>query len=282
MARDRHGGDDLVMRLVAIARGLEDDFQYNTAKLYRAAAASLEYRKSIGRPRLGGPLEAAMAAANDELRAAGFEPDFIDLLERGHAAVVARGLPAIEEIPNLNVCRHCGRVMPGERPERCPNCRAWWMTFHRFTPSYLLEPLEPDTIVAALGSNLAEIERIVTNASDEDVDSGPWTLRQILVHFVVSQHVIGGWALEAIDEDQPVLGINEPALDDSSIHRMLDELRHARLAMIERVRGLRAEQWERPAWQPILGHFTARSLASYLVRHEQEHLAEFEARSIGE
>jgi hypothetical protein len=206
MARDRHGGGDLVMRLVAIARGLEDDFQYNVAKLYRAAAASLEYRESIGRPRLGGPLEEAMAGANDELREAEFEPDFIDLLARGHGAVVARGLPMIEEIPNLHVCRHCGRIMPGEHPERCPSCRAWWMTFHQLTPSYLLEPLEPDTIVAALESNLTEIERIVTNASEEDVDSGPWTLRQILMHLLVSEHVIGGWALQAIDHDERSLG----------------------------------------------------------------------------
>jgi hypothetical protein len=63
---------------------------------------------------------------------------------------------------------------------------------------------------------------------------------------------------------------------------MLEELRDARRAKIERVRGLSAEQWERTALQPILGHFTVRSLASYLVRHEQEYLAEFEARGIGE
>jgi hypothetical protein len=280
-ARDRHSSGDLALRLVAIARGLEDDFQYNLAKLYRATAASIAYRASLGRPRFGGTLEEEMARVNHELRAAGFDAAIVELLERSTASVVDGGFPGLDEIPNPNVCRHCGQMMVGGHPERCPACGAWHLTFHAFIPSSLFEPRDNETIRAALQRNLDEIERVLAGTPEQNVDQGPWTLRQILVHFVGAQQMIGEWVNRALDEDNPTLSIDEPRIPDRSLDEHGAELRRMRLATIERVDRIEPHEWERPAWQPEFGEFTVRSGLSYLVSHEQEHLAEFEARSLG-
>jgi hypothetical protein len=59
--------DDLILRLSAVARGLEDEGQLNLAKLFRAAAAGENYRHTQDRPRQGGGLEEAMRSAVDDL-----------------------------------------------------------------------------------------------------------------------------------------------------------------------------------------------------------------------
>jgi hypothetical protein len=52
--------ENLILRMGAVARGLEDEGQYNIAKLLRAAIAGEIYRSSQQRPRQGAGLEEAL------------------------------------------------------------------------------------------------------------------------------------------------------------------------------------------------------------------------------
>ena len=110
--------------LTAIARGLEDEGQYNVAKLFRAAALGEGVRAAQERPRMGAGLAEALAAAIDDLRAEGRDEHLLRLMERGAAAALAGDWITLDEVPNPHVCRTCGRVIVRDSAQGCPECGA--------------------------------------------------------------------------------------------------------------------------------------------------------------
>src|SRR5438067_4222458 len=138
-ADDAAGGR--VLRLLAVARGLEDDGQYNAAKLFRAAALGEANRATRAHPGPGQALERAMDAALDELRRAGADAALLERLEAARATVRAGGAVTLAEAPATFVCRGCGAVALGRPPAACPTCGMGRLTFRELLPTYYLEPL---------------------------------------------------------------------------------------------------------------------------------------------
>lgn len=280
---------DLIARLYSVARGLEDEGQNNIAKLFRAAALGEMYRASQNRPRQGAGLEEAMREVVDELSSRDTTSESLkQAMARGVEALERGDWPLLTDIPETYVCRFCGEVMVGEKPDRCPTCNARPLTFQESLPVFYLEPLEIDELRAALEANLADVERSVDGASEEQADQGVWPMRQMLMHLLGAQELMVGRAKRMLSEDNPDLGSIPPtevvagkASGTPNIADLLVSYRDGRREAIELTRSLSDADFARPGLHPEWGGMTVLSQLTYLVRHEQSHLAELEERRAG-
>ena len=274
-----------MIRLLAIARGLEDEGQYNVAKLFRATAYGEGTRATLDRPRPNSGLYEAMDAAIAELRAAGVDAP-VAAMEEALATLRAGGFPTQEDTPETNACRHCGHVMLGEPPEVCPKCRARRLTFQPFPPVWYNAPITPAEVLAAMANNLVDIQNISAGVSEARADTGVWPFRAILAHLLGSEQLLAGRAVRMLEEDEPLfvsVDPNEIGVDEEqtppTIAAMLEDLTQARQATIARFSALAPLAWQRAGTHPEFGRMTVTQQLAYLVRHEQWHLAELEERA---
>jgi rubrerythrin len=280
---------DLVVRFYSVARGLEDEGQNNIAKLFRAAALGEMYRSSQDRARQGAGLEEELRDAIADL--AGLETTSESLtaaLFKGLEAFERDEWPTLSDIPETRVCRFCGEVMVGILPNRCPRCYARPLTFHEVLPVFYLDPLTPDELRQALRSNLAEVERCVSGIDEEKADQGPWPMRDIMSHLLGAQLLMYGRARCMLSEDNPDLGSVAPTVvragtgnGPAGMEEMLRTYRESRQELIELADSLSDEQFARTGYHHEWGMLTILSQLTYMVRHEQSHLAELEARRNG-
>jgi predicted Zn-ribbon and HTH transcriptional regulator len=276
---------NLPARLFAIARGLEDEGQFNVAKLFRALAFGSLYRATLDRPRVDGDLERELELAVAELRRLGTAETVLERLETARGMDFVNDWPTLTEIPNPYVCRNCGEVILVKHPDRCPNCQARRLTLQEVPPTYFLEPMDPPAIIDALASNRADVEQIVEGVSDKDAERGQWPMKQIVAHLIGAERLLVGRARRILEEDEPELGSVGPAdfagSEPVSISGLLDRYQESRRATSELARKLSPEQWQRTGRHPEWGRLTVQSQLAYVVRHEQSHLAELEARRQG-
>ncbi|MEX1158933.1 MAG: DinB family protein [Thermomicrobiales bacterium] len=282
--QDQQATGARIIRLLAIARGLEDEGQYNVAKLFRATAFGEGARATLDRPRPNSGLYEAIEAAIDDLRDLGTGAP-VEAMTQALATLRADGFPTQADTPETNACRHCGQVMLGQPPEVCPTCRARRLTFQPFPPVWYNAPMTPDEVLEAMASNLADIQRISAGVSEAQADQGVWPFRAILAHLLGSEALLVSRAVRMLDEDEPLfvsVDPNEIGADDEgtppTIAGMLEDLTQARQATIARFSGLDADAWQRAGTHPEFGRMTVTQQLAYLVRHEQWHLAELEER----
>lgn len=281
------GVDAGLVRLVRVARALERDGQYNTAKLLWAAAFSWEIRASndagipVDRQERDRDLETVIRLL--ETSAAGTE--LIAALRRGRqAALENRPIPR-EEIPEVYVCRDCGEPMLGLPPMRCPQCGARALTFRVFLPVYYLEPLEPAQLMDVLRRGPDDLEAVIAGLTETQLTTRPqsnrWSLRDVLAHLLVAQGLLEGRVEKMLSEDDPSLtGVAAWAMGgekEAPTRQILDRHRRSRLATLDRLSGIRPEDWHRTARHEEFGRVTLLQQASYFARHEQYHLPRMEA-----
>jgi rubrerythrin len=289
MQADSVSASNLVVRLYSVARGLEDEGQNNIAKLFRAAALSEMYRASQNRPRQGAGLYEEMQDLVTEL--VGNETtteSFASALFRALNAFESNEWPLLTDIQETYVCRFCGAVMVGTKPDRCPHCAARSLTFQESIPVFYLEPLSPAEVRDALRMNLREVVRYVDSIDEEAADRGVWPMRDMMSHLLGAQLLMFGRARRMLEEDNPDLGSIPPTevrsretSGQSSMDEMLTAYRRSREELIEFADQLTADEWNRPGYHREWGQLTILSQLTYLVRHEQSHLAELEARRFG-
>jgi rubrerythrin len=286
---DSVGSSNLVVRLYSVARGLEDEGQNNIAKLFRAAALSEMYRASQERPRQGAGLhEELQDLVTDLVASESTSESFASALFRALEAFEKGEWPQLTDIPETYVCRFCGTVMVGTKPDRCPSCAARPLTFQESIPVFYLEPLTPEVVREALLSNLKEVIRYVDGVSEDAADQGVWPMRDMMSHLLGAQLLMFGRARRMLEEDNPDLGslpstevrVRETS-DSSTMAEMLEIFRSSREALIEFADQLSDQEFERAGYHREWGTITILSQLTYLVRHEQSHLAELEARRFG-
>jgi hypothetical protein len=276
--------NDRIIRLLAIARGLEDEGQYNVAKLFRATAYGEGVRATLDRPRPNSGLYEAMDAMIEELRDSEINAP-VETMAQALATLRDGGFPTQEDIPATHACRHCGHVMLGELPEVCPTCRARQLTFQPFPPVWYSAPITREVVLEAMQANLDDIQRISAGVSEARADTGEWPFRAILAHLLGSEALLAGRAVRMLEEDEPLfvsvdpndIGTDEEATPPT-IAAMLEDLTQARRATIARFSALDPDAWQRAGTHPEFGRMTVTQQLAYLVRHEQWHLAEMEAR----
>jgi rubrerythrin len=279
----------MAVRLYQIARGLEDEGQNNIAKLFRAASMSEIYRHSESRPRLGAGLEAAMRQVIDDYSAQESTSNGMVAMMESAADALERGKwPLLSDIPEIHVCRFCGEIMLGMPPEQCPACRSRRLTYHEMLPVFYLEPLSTEEIPPALRAGLEDVEQSVRDVPIEIAEQGPWPMTEIMAHLVGAQALMAGRARRMLDEENPDLGSVPPneitagaQTSSPSIDELLDQYRSDRLQLLETSERLTLEQWSRPGFHPEWGPLTVHLQLTYMIRHEQSHMAELQDRREG-
>jgi rubrerythrin len=275
-----------IMRLLAIARGLEDDGQYNVAKLFRAAAFAECARSTRAPARVGSGLLEEMAAVIADLRSSGSRAP-LDAMDDALAALRRGEMPTLEAFSEPWACRYCGQVMLGCPPAFCPSCRSRSLTFEPFPPIFYLQTLPPDELLRVLADNLADVREIIQGTSESMAEFGVWPLRDILAHLRGSEQLLTLRARRMLDEDDPVFTSVAPAdigaADDEqpTLAGMLEDFTELRRHTIARLAGLQPDAWQRRGYHPEWGWMTVQQQISYLARHEQSHLAELEATADG-
>ena len=282
---DHQSTNDRIIRLLAIARGLEDEGQYNVAKLFRATAYGEGVRVTLNRPRPNSGLYEAMDAMIAELGASEIGAP-VEAMTQALATLRAGGFPTQEEIPATFGCRHCGYVMLGEPPEVCPTCRARRMTFQPFPPVWYSAPITREEVLEAMSTNLDDIQQIGIGVTEAQANTSEWPFRAILAHLLGSEALLVGRAVRMLEEDEPLfvsVDPNEIGTDEEetppTIAGMLEDLTQARQATIARFSALEPDAWQRAGTHPEFGRMTVTQQLAYLVRHEQWHLAEMEERA---
>jgi rubrerythrin len=279
----------LIVRLYSVARGLEDEGQNNIAKLFRAAALGEMYRASQGRPRLGEGLEEEAKDVVTDLVSQDTTTESLAVaLFRGLEALDNGAWPMMSEIPRTYVCRFCGAVVVGHMPDRCPQCAARRLTFQESLPVFYLEPITPDDLQTTLCTNLEEVVRSVDGISEDAADQGVWPMRDMLSHLHGAQLLFFSRSKRMLEEEEPDLGTVAPtdvrAKSDSgapTMAEMLQNFKDTRNELIKWVNQRADEELNRSGYHGEWGRLTILSQLTYLVRHEQSHLAELEARRQG-
>lgn len=132
-----------LIRLVAIARGLEDEGRYLAARLFRAAARGEEARRSDEHPRSNEELAHAIEGIIPRLEAARQDSALVAAMRRV-AAMLRSSEDRFEgDMAELHVCRTCGWAMVGPAPAQCPSCGGGVLSFEHVLPIYFLERSRP-------------------------------------------------------------------------------------------------------------------------------------------
>lgn len=274
------GVAERVLRLVAIARGLEDDGAYNAAKLLRAAAASELVRATHEHPRPGPELLRAMEDAIAELRRIGTDAELLALMERALAAVRS-GTDRFEgERTRVQVCRRCGEIFLGDLPPRCPTCGIGRLSVEEILPIYFLDPVEVGELVAQLRATPAAVAGLCHGLSEEQARRGEWPPRDVVSHLLGAERLIVGRAVRTLEEEDPefraVLPSEVVERGEPAFRELLERLREARERSVARFAALRPEEWRRTGRHPQWGRITLQQQLSYLARHEHSHLGDLD------
>ncbi len=275
---------DRLIRLVRLGRGLEMGGFYNAAKLMWALAYSQELSDSSAQGVTPSPTELSweMKALIADLKADGASQEILAALERGENAVQKSAtIPAVD-IPEVHVCRTCGQVVLGNAPESCPHCGAWELTFRTFPAVYYLEPLPPDQALRSLSSVsdliLSHIRRLSDDQLARQPRPGEWSIREVLVHILMSQDLLAGRVRRMLAEDNPSLTAmsawNLEELEETSARDIFESFRSSREKTVAELKAAAPTGWWRTGQHEEFGRVTVLQQASYFAKHDHNHLTQ--------
>ena len=279
-----------ITHLYALGARLEDEGQYNLAKLVRAAAVSLTRQSAyqISLPTDKDGLMRELKRAMHRLSGYGMETELLNALDRGMEAFAAGRLPLIHETPHPYVCRTCGYLRVGESEEKCPTCGAWSSTFLCFLPIYWLDALEPFPALERLRQNPVEVKRLLQGVTEENLDKipeeGGWAIRNVVSHMRDAEGLLSIRLELMLEQDNPRLepkAIFEWATQEaerpSSTTEIFDSYCASRQATLKRLESISLADWWRTGQHEEFGPLTIRQQVSYFASHELIHLPQIEA-----
>ena len=202
---------ELTERLVRIARSIEaGEIYYNASKLAWANEFSEQVRSSNEAGLLTGQeLLDEMSAVADHLRSTGAPGDVINAWDRSITTMRAKGFLSLAEVPEIRVCRACGRIFVGVAPNRCDTCGASHFTFREFPVPWWPEALSPAEALEALRSAPIEIGEAIHGMNDELMAQKPspdeWSVRDVLAHLLHSDGIVRGRIVLMLRNDDPPL-----------------------------------------------------------------------------
>lgn len=277
--------DELLIRLVRVARGLEEQRASYGGRVWWAAVHSLLMERSLERgiPKGSHELEELMKRSLEGLRRAGVEATLLAALERTQELVEEQEMVTWDEFGHLLFCRHCGRVSFGERELDCPRCGAHWLTRRRLPPIWFLEPLRPKVALDSLSTMPDLLAQKLEGLSEDQLRQRPaedeWSLREVLEHLWLAQAVMQERIVRMLEEDDPRFEGVEITTEDQAgwtTVELLQDFRSRRESMLERISDLGYEDWNRPGWHQEFGEITVLIQASYMVKHEGYHLRQLD------
>ena len=276
---------DTLVHLFALALRLEDEGQYNLAKLTRATADSLSRRAAW---ELNLPNDKATLANEIEHLAASLDDaDLQTAFRTGASALTSGRLPLIHEIPHPYVCRTCGHLTLGGVPEKCPTCGAWGGTFQWFPPVYWLEALDPSEALERLRKTPLEVAALLDGLSEDAMNQPPadggWAIRNIVSHLRDAQGVIGFRIDLFLKEENPALeskAVFAWARDENehppSTREIFESYHTSRREMIATLETIPFAAWWRTGRHEEFGVVSIKQQVSYFASHELTHLPQIE------
>ena len=276
-----------LIRLVRVARGLEAEGYFNAAKLLWALVFSGEIRASNSEvlPRAATDLDEEFAAVIEPLKATGEKAEVIATLEAGRQGARENRTIPHSEVPDVHVCRTCGEIIIGAPEERCPVCRAHFLTFRFMVPAYYLDPLSPPQALIALQTGPDRIQSAVAGLDEEQMNRQPapgeWSARELLWHLLAAQTLFAGRVEKLLTEENPSLAAAATWMDTDQENRsagdIFERYRESRQRTLERLEALSLDEWWRVGWHDEWAQVTVLDQATYFARHEHSHLAQFDA-----
>lgn len=270
-------GDNRIIHLVRIARGIEAGGHYNVSKLIWALVYAEEVRASnqAGIPRgdeLDGHLQRLIAELKDQTA-------LVTALEAGLEAIRTEQPNRHEDIGAVYVSRRCGEVFVGQRPASTA-CDDDPLDLREFRPHYYLESMPVPMLLGALRTFPLTLSTHLEGLSEEQMNTAPipgeWSLRELLVHLDVTQALLLKRARQFLTEDYPALkGVAAWTMTESaamSVHEVFDHYLKARAQTVDLLAPLKPEDWWRMAYHEEFGQITLQEHASYFARHERSHV----------
>jgi rubrerythrin/uncharacterized damage-inducible protein DinB len=281
--------------LVALAERFADEGWLNLNKLIEAAVYAKVRRAGWRfRPQVTGEtMQTELAESLQILKQNDLAPELIAALETGQQAL-AEGRQAdllIQEAPEAFVCRTCGHVALGSAPDHCPDCGSWPGRFRKFVAIFNgdnVEPINPAQVLALLGQNAEDLERLVEGLSEEEMTQRPeanvWSIRDHVAHFYDTQELLDTRIDLMLKHDSPELNAIPVYAFATSAKRhpqttraVLAEFRDRRAKCIARLESLPLKDLWRLGQHSEFGQLTILRQTAYMAYHEQTHLPQVEA-----
>lgn len=276
---------DTLVHLLSLAWRLENEGQYNLAKLARATADSMSRRAAWEFDLLGD--KETLTNEIEHIAASLADVGLQATFRKGAAAMTESRLPLIHEIPHPYVCRTCGHLTLSNTPEKCPECGAWGETFQWFPPVYWLEVLDPAEALAQLRKTPLEVAALIEGLSEDELnrpaEDGGWAIRNAVSHLRDAQGVIAYRIDLFLKERNPVLeskAVFAWARDENerppSTREIFDAYHASRQEMIAKLETIPFADWWRMGHHEEFGTVSIKQQVSYFASHELTHLPQIE------
>jgi hypothetical protein len=270
-----------LIHLARLARGLEAGGFYNAAKVCWAAAYSEEIRASLeqGIPATPEELDTEIGIALHYLDSTEAQEEVIQALEQGRQAVRENRIIPYTEVPDVFVCRKCGGIILNTRPVDCPSCGAASITLRLFPPVYFMQIIPPAQAIASLEAAIGELEDIIQPLNEGQLAQAPrpgeWSIRDAILHLLVSEELLSGRVKKILAEDDPdLVAIAAWALDESralSTRVILYRFSISRQETLQLLAEIQPQDWWRTAHHEEFGTVTLLEQVSYFAKHERDH-----------
>lgn len=273
--------ENQLIHLARLARGLEANGFYNAAKVCWAAGFSEEIRASLeqGIPASQEELDREIGVALAYLEAQDTQPEVLQALAHGRQAVRENKITPYTDIPDVFVCRKCGTVLLDVQATDCVGCGAAAITLRNFPPMYFMEAIIPTQAIASLASAIGELEDIITPLNEGQLAQAPrpgeWSIRDAILHLLVSEELLSGRLKKILAEDNPdLIAVAAWDLDENrtmSTRLILNRFRISRQATINLLAEIHPADWWRTAYHEEFGTVTLLEQVSYFAKHERDH-----------
>jgi hypothetical protein len=290
MTKRKAEWSDTLSHLLALAAKLEDEGQYNLAKLARAVAEALTRQAAfkIALPSEKGKLADEIEKATDALSKLRVNEEVLAALKRGSAAMAVGRLPLIHETPHPYVCRTCGHLLLNAPSGKCPTCGAWPTTFKRFLPVYWLDALDPFVALEKLHQTPLDVAALLEGLSEEALSRAPkdggWAIRNIVSHLRDAQGVLSFRLNLFLEQENPLL--ESKAVFEWATKRedhppptpeIFDTYKASRQETLAKLESIPLRDWWRTGRHEEFGPVTLRQQVSYFGSHEITHLRQIES-----
>lgn len=287
---NHNDGAEMATRLSALALPLEDEGQYNTAKLLRAMTESLTRRAAyqVAPPPDKNAIVQEIAGLDADLARLEVNPDVRAALQQGASSFAQGKLTLFRDIPNPYVCRTCGYLVLDEPKENCPTCGARPATFYKFMPNYWFDALDPFAALETMKVTPARFAELLGNRTEEELNhlpqNGGWAIRNVITHLRDAQEVLAFRLNLMLEQDNPPLEslavyawADKPQEKPETTREIFDAYSKSRQGTIETLESIPLKDWWRKGQHQEFGPVTLRQQVSYFVSHEITHLPQVDA-----
>ncbi len=290
MAPSEEKTGDILIRLHALARKLEEEGQYNVAKVARATADSFVRSKAytLQLSSRKDELSREGMSIHEDLVSFDLDEGLLNAFKVGALAIGEGRLTMFDETPHPYVCRYCGHAELEYPKNNCPRCNRQPRTFQRFPPVFWLEAMDPLETIHWLEKTPKTVKDLIAGLSEDDLSrevmEGEWSIREILTHLRDAQGVLDFRVNLLINEEDPIIeskAVFEWAKSESeSPDTLIDifETYHAlRLKTLNALQEIALKDWWREGRHEEFGKVSIKQQASYFATHELTHLPQIES-----